>query len=418
MPLDDDDVSCAEELPQRNALFVQLRDLALSSGLDSVGVCDASILDRARAELLRRKDSGLSDTMQFTYRNPQRSTDPRATVPDARSIFVGARSYHLDSEEPGNDASGHAGEHAERNSGDGRVRARVAKYAQVDHYEQLRVGLEEVARSLRRSGHRAVVVADENNLVDREVAWKAGLGWFGKNANLLLPGAGSWFVLGSVITSADLGSSDGPIPDGCGTCRRCIEACPTSAIVADGVIDARKCLAWLVQKPGVFPHEYRIDLGDRLYGCDDCQDSCPITVRLGQRRPATPIASLGSENFGAGVDVLEILEADDTSIMSKFGRWYIPERDPIWVRRNALIILGNVAPIPVTRRTVAVLEEYARSQNAWLRSHALWAAHRLGLDDIVASLETDVNEIVRVEFESLQRVPRRAEYTGATSDPR
>jgi epoxyqueuosine reductase len=235
---------------------------------------------------------------------------------------------------------------------------------------------------------------------------------------LLLPGAGSWFVLGSVITNADLGTVEGPIPEGCGNCRRCIDSCPTGAIVADGVIDARKCLAWLVQKPGEFPREYRIALGDRLYGCDDCQDSCPITIRLGPRLPGTAKVSPGPDTFAAGVDVLEVLEADDASIMSKFGRWYIPERNPTWVRRNALIILGNVAPIPVSRRTAAVLEDYTRSDDAWLRAHALWSAHRLGLDDIVARLGSDANEVVRSELESLGRVPRRPEVAAATRDPR
>ncbi len=405
VPADDDDVNSDDEPSDGSRLFDELRSIALDAGLDRVGACDASILDRARVELHRRKSLGLSDTMQFTYRNPDRSTDPSVTVDDARSIFVGARSYHLvESDDRVDDGPADASE-------DG-VPARIAKYAQVDHYAMLRFGLEAVAHALREAGHKAVVVADENNLVDREVAWKAGLGWFGKNANLLMPGAGSWFVLGSVITNADLGSAGVPIPDGCGQCRRCIDSCPTGAIVDDGVIDARKCLAWLVQKPGIFPHEYRIDLGDRLYGCDDCQDSCPITVRLGVRSSVTHHVRPGSEM--SNVDVLGVLEADDASIMERFGRWYIPQRNPVWVRRNALIILGNVAPIPVTCRTAAVLDEYARSSDAYLRAHTLWAAHRLGLDDIVALLGTDSDPIVRAEFAQLDGVPRRAAASGET----
>lgn len=382
----------------QNDLLIELSAVALRSGLDRVGVCDASILHRARAELLRRKSEGLSDTMQFTFRNPDRSTDPSATLPGARSIFVGARSYHLGNEM--SDDSVQIG------------RARVAKYAQVDHYASLRLGLSAVADVLQRSGHRAVVVADENNLVDREVAWKAGLGWFGKNANLLLPGAGSWFVLGSVITDADLGPFGEPAPDGCGTCRRCIDACPTGAIVADGVIDARKCLAWLVQRPGIFPHEYRVDLGDRLYGCDDCQDSCPITVRLGSRLTVVE----DSEHVMSAVDVLDVLESTDEQIMTRFERWYIPERNPVWVRRNALIILGNVAPLPVTRRTVKVLEDHSRSSDAHLRAHALWSAHRLGLADIVDRLRTDSDARVRDEYAILERVPRRVHLERGEGD--
>ena len=125
--------------------------------------------------------------MQFTYRNPIRSTDPSMAVAGARSIIVGARSYALDAAAPPDVASG-----------------RVARYAWVDHYRPLREGLWAMARHLRTLGHKAVAFADDNSIVDREAAYLGGLGWFGKNANLLLPKSGSLFVLGCVITTAEL----------------------------------------------------------------------------------------------------------------------------------------------------------------------------------------------------------------------
>jgi len=391
-----------------SALVDELRDVAVASGLDRIGVCDASILERARTELHRRKAAGLSDTMQFTYRNPERSTNPSATMSDVRSIVVGARSYvESNSAEHVSEPSGSA----QRSESDRAPLARIAKYAQRDHYADLRSGLEDVASVLRSKGFSAVVIADENNLVDREVAYRAGIGWFGKNANLLLPGAGSWFVLGSVLTNAELPPNDFPVGDGCGQCRRCIDACPTGAIVAEGVIDARRCLAWLLQKPGSFPREFRVDLGDRIYGCDDCQDSCPITVRLGARhsvRLAGETAGADRGGSEAVIDVLELLEASDRDLMERVGRWYIPERDPVWVRRNALIILGNVAPIPLSPRAVAVLESHAESSNPFLRAQTLWTSHRLGVEHLVASLSADLDPIVTDERESLDRSLRRA----------
>ena len=371
-----------------------LLQFARELGLDRVGVTDAAPLSRARVAIDDRKARGLSDTMGFTYRNPSRSTDPNTAVEGARSIIVAARSYHSDQpDHPGG------------------ISARVARYAQDDHYTPLRQALQKVALRLRADGYRAVVFADENNLVDREVAYRAGLGWFGKNANILLPGAGSFFSLGSIVTTAVLAPASQPAPDGCGTCRACYDECPTQAIVADGVIDARRCLAWLVQKPGIFPREFRVALGDRLYGCDDCQTSCPPTVRLHSRHHAriAPIAGPG-----AFVDVIELLNESNESLLEKYGSWYLADRDPRWLRRNGLIILGNIAPVDISARENSVmspveqvLRRYLGDIDPMLRLHALWAAVRLGRRDLVESLAVDADESVRDEYSQIDSIPVR-----------
>ena len=376
------------------AYLESLLQFARELGLDRVGVTDAAPLSRARVAIDDRKARGLSDTMGFTYRNPSRSTDPNTAVEGARSIIVAARSYHSDQpDHPGG------------------ISARVARYAQDDHYTPLRQALQKVALRLRADGYRAVVFADENNLVDREVAYRAGLGWFGKNANILLPGAGSFFSLGSIVTTAVLAPASQPAPDGCGTCRACYDECPTQAIVADGVIDARRCLAWLVQKPGVFPREFRVALGDRLYGCDDCQTSCPPTVRLHTRHHAriAPIAGPG-----AFVDVIELLNESNESLLEKYGSWYLADRDPRWLRRNGLIILGNIAPVDISARENSVmspveqvLRRYLRDIDPMLRLHALWAAVRLGRRDLVESLAVDADESVREEYSQIDSIPVR-----------
>ena len=371
-----------------------LLQFARELGLDRVGVTDAAPLSRARVAIDDRNARGLSDTMGFTYRNPSRSTDPNTAVEGARSIIVAARSYHSDQpDHPGG------------------ISARVARYAQDDHYTPLRQALQKVALRLRADGYRAVVFADENNLVDREVAYRAGLGWFGKNANILLPGAGSFFSLGSIVTTAVLAPASQPAPDGCGTCRACYDECPTQAIVADGVIDARRCLAWLVQKPGIFPREFRVALGDRLYGCDDCQTSCPPTVRLHSRHHAriAPIAGPG-----AFVDVIELLNESNESLLEKYGSWYLADRDPRWLRRNGLIILGNIAPVDISARENSVmspveqvLRRYLGDIDPMLRLHALWAAVRLGRRDLVESLAVDADESVRDEYSQIDSIPVR-----------
>jgi epoxyqueuosine reductase len=352
--------------PSVDAAYLhQLVGIAEQHDISHVGVCDAGILQRARAELIRRKEAGLHDGLQFTYKNPQRSTDPQAAVAGARSVLVGARSYYLDQPPPPPGAQG-----------------RVARYAWTDHYAPLRAGLRSVARQLRRDGWRAVAFADDNSIVDREVAYRAGIGWFGKNANILLPGAGSWFVLGCVVTTAPLPTSVAPVPDGCGSCRRCIDACPTGAIIAPGVIDAGRCLAWIIQKPGVMDHRWRTAIGDRIYGCDDCQTVCPPTVRFATRYQAPPS---GTEPW---VSLIEILDADDAEVLQRWGRWYVADRDPRWVRRNALVALGNVgrSDDAAVRRCVA---EHLAHPDPMLRAHAVWAARRLGLDALLPAGDAD-----------------------------
>jgi epoxyqueuosine reductase len=334
----------------------ELRDLGRPFGIEHLGVAPATVLERARRVLHERRDAGLSAEMAFTYRDPDRSTDPARAVAGARSVLVAARSYLAD-DEPSRPTSG--------------VPARVGRYAWVDHYAPLREGLRTMARRLRTAGERAVAFADDNAIVDREVAHRAGLGWFGKNANLLVPGAGSWFVLGCVVTTATYPTATGPVADGCGTCHRCVDACPTGAIVAPGVIDANRCLAWVLQRPGAVPLELRPAVGDRLYGCDDCQESCPPTVHLG-RRHRRPLP----DDAQAWVDVLDLLDADDATLLDRHGRWYIAGRDPRWLRRNALVIIGNTAD-PRDPRVAAVLDRYREGDDALLAEHARWAADRL-----------------------------------------
>lgn len=363
----------------------QLLTLGRNSGLHQVGVASAEVLHRARQALNERKSQGLHNQMQFTYRNPNRSTDPTAALPSAKSVIVGALSYSTQMPEQPEKLS-----------------ARVARYVWSDYYAQLRESLRQIAKQLESDGFRAVVLADDNAIVDREVAYQAGLGWFGKNSNLLIAGAGSYFVLGCVVTNASLVVAEKPVEDGCGSCRRCLDNCPTQAIIAPGVIDANKCLAWLLQKPGVFDRDFRVALGDRLYGCDDCQEVCPPTVRFEKRTSVIADEPVKHDDrANAWVSVQKILLADDESLLKEFGAWYIANRDPKWLRRNALVILGNIGDAD-DKLVVELLQKYCNHGDAILRSHAVWAAARLGLNHLLPASEDD--EIVLAELRALPSV--------------
>ncbi|MCY3649062.1 MAG: tRNA epoxyqueuosine(34) reductase QueG [Acidimicrobiaceae bacterium] len=357
------------------------------AGLCAVGFCRAEPFTDTADALQERKQAGLHGGMQFTYRNPDRSTDPARLVPGAAALVVGALEF--------------GATYGDRPD-DGRPYARVAAYARADYYTPLRAALEAVAEALRAEGHRAVVSADENGLVDRAAAHRAGIGWWGKNSNILLPGLGSLVVLGAVVTDAPLVPADPePAADGCGSCRRCLDGCPTGAIVAPGTVDARRCLAWLVQADGVFDPEYRIALGDRIYGCDDCSEVCPpnrASVRLESR------ANRKTNGPAAWVPVLDVLDASDEDLIATFGRWYIPRRQPRYLRRNALVVLANVGE-PSEPRVRAAVDRALGDLDPLIRAHAVWCARRLGLS--LDALSDPGDPLVRAELE--RPVPPRVE---------
>lgn len=333
-----------------------LQNAAIAAGLVGFGVAAVEVFDDTRVTLEERKAEGLHGGMAFTYRDPERSTDPARILRGAKSLVVGALPY----------AAGTVREPMfEGPSG------RVARYAISDHYGELRAALQQVADVLHLEGYSTRVVLDDNALVDRAAAQRAGVGWYGHNANLLIPGHGSWVVLGSIVTDAELVPSE-PIGDGCGPCRRCLDGCPTQAIIAPGVVDARRCLAWLVQAEGTFPVEFRAALGDRIYGCDECQEVCPPARRSPAGREA-----IASDD--AWVSLVWILRASDEELLRALGRWYIPKRDPRYLRRNALIALGNSAD-PHDLEVRDEINRFAHPDlcdDAMLREHAQWALGRV-----------------------------------------
>jgi epoxyqueuosine reductase len=337
--------------PPPATLAAQVLAAIRDGGAAVAGIGSAEPFVRERDAIIDRKRAGLHGGMGFTYCDPERSTDPARALRGARAVVSAA--WRTPDRVP-----------------DGRERAcdaRIGRYAWEPFYDRLRGALTAGAHVLRGAGWRARVMVDDNAMVDRAAAVRAGIGWYGKNANVLVPGLGSWFVLGTMVTTAPLPPS-APVEDGCGTCRRCLDGCPTGAIIAPGVIDARRCLAWTVQAPGSIPVELRAAIGDRLYGCDDCQEVCP------PNRRADPVVA--SPTASTSVEALDILRASDDALLARFGRWFVADRDPRHLRRTALVVLGNVGD-PGDANLAADLELVARSGDELLAEHARWALDRL-----------------------------------------
>jgi epoxyqueuosine reductase len=309
------------------------------------------------ATMQRRKEQGLSAGLGFTYVDPETAGDPRRSFPWARSIVVLARSYLPEAGSPGSHRDG---------------TVTIARFATGDRYAPLREALAAIVHDLEASGYRAQQVVDDRRLIDRAAAVRAGVGWWGKSTMVLVPGAGPWVLLGSVVTDAVL-VEDHPMARNCGTCTACLPACPTGAIVAPGVLDARLCLASWLQSSGVIPRGLRAAVGDRIYGCDDCLTSCPPGHRLLER----------SERPEGRVPLLEILGGDDATLLARFENFFIPGRRPRYLRRNAIVAAGNDG----SEDLLAPLVGFLGHPDWLLRAHAAWAVGRFEGPIPVAALD-------------------------------
>ena len=334
----------------------QLRQMAIDLGCAGCGVADASEFPDVAATLRERDEAGLSGRRRFTYKNPERAADVRLSFAWAKTLVVLSWSYLPVAGSPG--------------TGD-RGTGRIARFATSNHYEGLRVAANAIREELIAAGFRAAVLVDDDRLVDRAAAVRAGVAWWGKSTMVLDPRHGPWLLLGSVVTDATL-PIDQPMQRDCGSCDACIPACPTGAIVAPGVLDASRCLAHWLQTAGVFPTELRIPMGDRIYGCDDCLEACPP----GWKRLGTGLEVRGR------VDLLEILASSDEALLERYDHFYLPGRRPRILRRNALIALGNSwygrADEPGGAAAVSVLAGFLDDPEEVLRIHAAWALGRIG----------------------------------------
>jgi epoxyqueuosine reductase len=324
----------------------ELERLAVELGLDVVGAAPASAYEETERHIRERKAQGLFADMRFTMARPEVSCHPETLLPGARTVVSAAHCYYVPEPplEPGE--------------------GRLPRYTWYDGYAVLRDRLEELGR---RIGGDYRVLVDANQHVDREAAARSGVGFYGKNTLLITRRHGSWVVLGTLITTADVAATP-PLDADCGTCTLCIEACPTGALDEPGVLDSTKCLSYWTQASRPIPEDYRAQLGAQVYGCDICQDVCPWNRGVEKRRAGTPLPD-GAEPH---VRLADWLREDGETLRARYDRLYVPRNDPRYLRRNALVALGNTgAPED------AALAEPLRNGDELLREHAEWAAARI-----------------------------------------
>lgn len=341
-----------------SALAGELRRRAREAGFVAVGIARAVPLERDGATLATWLDAGRHAGMSYMARHTEKRVDPRKLLPDCRSVIVLAMNYW-----PG-----------EREARTPAGRASVALYARGrDYHKVFGVRLKALAAWIdEASGATSRGFVDTGPVLERAWAERAGVGWIGKNANLLTRELGSWLLLGEILTTAELPADRGPHEDFCGSCTACLDACPTGAIVADGVVDSAACISyWTIEHRGPVPAERREGMGSWIFGCDVCQDVCPWNVRF-----AGPVEGDPFERRPdlAGLDPAEILRLDEATFRARYSGTALMRAKWEGMRRNACIVMGNRG----RPEDLSHLEPVLGDPDAVVSGHAAWAVAAIG----------------------------------------
>jgi len=324
-----------------------LRESARRLGFDALGITPAQ--SPSGAEHLQEWLSlSYQGEMNWMAKNPHQRSDPRQYDPQAQSIIMAGVSSRQITPAP--------------------RRGRIAAYAQgLDYHEILRAKLVQFAEETIVSwGGRYRICVDSSPLMEKPIAAMAGLGWQGKNTLLIHTEHGPWLMLGGILTDLILPSTS-PSSDHCGSCTRCLDACPTRAFPQPYVLDARRCLAYLsIEHPGSIPEEFRPLMGDRLFGCDECLEVCPWN-RHAQQSKEMNFQSIPRP------ELTEMLGWDDATFRDQFrgtpifrlkrGRWL----------RNICVVLGNIG----TKKDLPALENSCSDADLMVREHAVWAVRQI-----------------------------------------
>ncbi|MBC8108795.1 MAG: tRNA epoxyqueuosine(34) reductase QueG [Anaerolineae bacterium] len=317
---------CSVQQLDAHELTAQIRQRARQIGFDLVGIAPATP-SMYRDYLRDWLDDGQAGSMQYLHNRFAERTDPSAYVTGARSVICVAINYHVELEPIVEDDRQHHG--------------RIARYALGDDYhETIKSKLHELADwvKTRAPGAQTRCSVDTAPVMEKELAARAGVGWIGKNTCLINEQIGSWLLLGEVITTLEL-PIDQPAIDRCGTCRRCIDACPTGAITEPYKLDARRCISYLtIEHRDDIPTEFHPAIGEWLYGCDICQDVCPWNSKA----PIAMDASLQPRFATGTIDLRRVQEWSQEDYRSSLRGSAMKRVKLPQLQRNARIVQANL----------------------------------------------------------------------------
>lgn len=403
--------SIGAQRPGDEALHDWLKAEALAHGFDAAGIAAVRQSDHA-AFLERWLAAGMQGGMDYLARPDavRRRIDPRSAIPDLKTALVVTHSYGRGDDGAADDQS----------------RGVIARYARGrDYHKVVRKKLLALLGALETRIGRELPLAracvDTAPVLERELARRAGLGWFGRNTMILHPRRGSYFFLGVLLLELELAEDEPFAADHCGTCHACIDACPTGALLgrdADGapVMDARRCISYLtIESRGPIPREHRPVIGNRVFGCDICQEVCPYPRKFsspsaepsfaarGPGEPPVGVEKLPSDGWHPGTRSPSLIDlmAFDEAGWEAFSRGSALRRaGRAGFLRNVAVALGNWG----SEEAVPVLASALSDADPLVRGHAAWALGEVGSPDAFGALESRVSSeddpFVRSELEA------------------
>jgi epoxyqueuosine reductase len=368
-------------------LVTQIKHAARELGFELAGIASVEPLERDDIAFHQWCDQGFAAGMDYMTRSPELQAHPRELVPYAQSLITLAVDYAT---------TAPAVEHEHRYG-------RVARYAWgLDYHDVVKPRLQTLVSKIEEIVGREIharCFVDAVPLLERALAARAGLGFFGKNTNLLQPRSGSWFFLSEILLDLELPADNREIKISCGSCHRCIDACPTDAFPAPYQLDSRKCISYLtIENKGAIPRELRAAIGDWVFGCDVCQDVCPFNrfasdTRWPEFRPEAGV--------GPRLDLVEVLSiASDGEFRVRFRGTPLTRPKRRGLLRNAAVVAANVG---ATAAVPLVIERIENDPEPLIRSHCLWALSQLNPKRAAPiaerALKSDPDALVREEAE-------------------
>src|SRR6266480_5551385 len=347
-------------------LKVRLISFAREIGFDScrIAACKAPPHAMEFREWLGESAHG---EMNYMQRGEEKRCDPQKVLAGAKSIVVFALNYFQGNEsgigfQPMDDwQDAHATPAAT---------GRIARYAWGDDYHNvIAEKLDKIDNFLREFDGRQKCYVDTGPVLERDHAAQAGIGWHGKSTMLIDPRLGTWFFLGEILTTLDL-PADGPQPDRCGKCERCIKACPTGAITAPHRLDARRCISYLtIELKDAIPLEFRPLIGNRIFGCDDCLDACPWNRFAKTSREC----AFSARDTTTDISLRDYLRIDDAEFEVLFRKSPMKRVKRRGFLRNVCVALGNVGDLS----DLHALERAAADSEPLIAEHAAWAVEQI-----------------------------------------